>query len=132
MNPTSEGVKGRIILMDDDESIREIAYEIIQALGYDIDCVKEGKELIDMYKEAMAENIHIDAVILDLTVPGGMGGKEAIQKLNEIDPNVFGIVSSGYSNDPIMSVYQDFGFKAVIVKPYRIEEMEEVLESAIK
>jgi two-component system, cell cycle sensor histidine kinase and response regulator CckA len=132
MNATSEGVKGRIILMDDDESIREIAYEIISALGYEIDCTKDGNELIDLYKEAVAKNIHIDAVILDLTVPGGMGGKEAIQKLREIDPNVFGIVSSGYSNDPIMSVYQDFGFKAVIVKPYRIEEMEEVLANAIK
>jgi DNA-binding NtrC family response regulator len=132
MNSTSEGVKGRIVLMDDDESIREIAFEIISALGYQVDCAKDGKELIGMYEEAIAKSIHIDAVILDLTVPGGMGGKEAIAKLAEIDPNVFGIVSSGYSNDPIMSSYQDFGFKAVIVKPYRIEEMEEVLENAIK
>lgn len=132
MNSTKEGVKGRIILMDDDESIREIAYEIISALGYDVDCAKDGNEQIDLYREAIEKNIRINAVILDLTVPGGMGGKEAIQKLLELDKNVYGIVSSGYSNDPIMSNYQDFGFKAVIVKPYRIEEMEEVLSAAVK
>ncbi len=132
MNSTKEGVKGRVILMDDDESIREIASEIISALGYDVDCAKDGNELIDLYREALEKKITIDAVILDLTVPGGMGGKEAIQKLSEIDPSVYGIVSSGYSNDPIMSNYKDFGFKAVIIKPYRIEEMEEALAQISK
>ena len=132
MRQTSEGAKGRIVIMDDDDSVREVCSDIVSLLGYDVDCTSDGEELINFYKEALANNIRIDAVILDLTVPGGMGGKEAIQKLKEIDSNVVGIVSSGYSNDPIMSVYQDFGFSAVIAKPYQVEDMEEVLSFLIK
>ncbi|HEY9188287.1 MAG TPA: response regulator [Bacteroidota bacterium] len=132
MNSNNEGIKGFVILMDDDESIREIAKEIINAIGYDVITATNGEELITLYKDAISKNIKVTAVILDLTVPGGMGGKEAIKKLIEIDPNVYGIVSSGYSNDPIMSHYKVYGFKDVIVKPYRIEEMEDVLTKANK
>ena len=132
MRQTNEDAKGRIVIMDDDESVREVCADIISLLGYDTDCTCDGEELINFYKEAMANNIRIDAVILDLTVPGGMGGKEAVQKLKEIDSNVVAIVSSGYSNDPVMSAYKDFGFSAILAKPYKVEEMEEVLASLIQ
>jgi CheY-like chemotaxis protein len=132
MRQTSQDAKGRVIIMDDDESVRAVCFDIVSLLGYDVDCTSDGEELVALYKEALENNIHIDAVIIDLTVPGGMGGKEAIQKLKELDKNVVGIVSSGYSNDPIMSIYKDYGFSAVIAKPYQVEEMEEVLSAVIK
>ena len=86
--------------------------------------------MIFMKKQKEAEQA-FDAVILDLTVPGGMGGKEAIKKLHEIDPGVKAIVSSGYSNDPIMSDYRQYGFRGVVAKPYEIKELSEVLYKVI-
>ena len=73
-----------------------------------------------------------DVVLLDLTVPGGMGGKETMKRLHEIDPKVCGIVSSGYSNDPIMASFEDFGFRGVLVKPYQIEELSRLLERTLR
>ena len=68
---------------------------------------------------------------MDLTIPGGMGGKDAIQKLREIDPEIKAIVSSGYSNDPVMAQYQDFGFQGVAAKPYRIEDLKKILQDVL-
>ena len=132
MRQTDKDAKGRIIIMDDEPSVREICCDIISFLGYDVDCTEDGEELINLYKQALEENIRIDAVLVDLTVPGGMGGKEAFQKLKELDKNVVGIVSSGYTNDSTMSNYKEFGFDGIIVKPYQVSDMEEVLASIIK
>jgi DNA-binding NtrC family response regulator len=118
--------------MDDEPSVRETCHDIISFLGYDVDCTEDGEELINFYKQALEENIHIDAVVVDLTVPGKMGGKEAFQKLKEIDKNVVGIVSSGYTDDSTMSNYKDFGFSGIIVKPYQVDDMAEVLAAIIK
>jgi len=81
-----------------------------------------------MYEEALKSGESFDMVILDLTVPGGMGGQEAIQKLIKLNPNIKALVSSGYSNDPIMANYKVYGFQGVIVKPYQIQQMSEVLQ----
>jgi CheY-like chemotaxis protein len=132
MKQTSENAKGRVLIMDDDESVRAVCSDIVSILGYDVDCTSDGEELIGLYKEALENNIRVDAVILDLTVPGGMGGEMAIKQLKEIDSNVVAIVSSGYSNDTVMSAYKEYGFSAIIAKPYRVEEVEEVLSSLIK
>lgn len=123
--------KGRILIMDDEEAIRDLATEMLNHLGYKADVSKDGDEAIKLYREALISGQPFDAVIMDLTIPAGMGGKEAITKLLEIDPHIKAIVSSGYSNDPIMSDYTKYGFKGVIAKPYKLQEMSEVLNNII-
>lgn len=118
---------GKILLMDDQEMILKIAGRLFERMGYETAFAKDGKQAIDMYREAFQSNYPFDLVILDLTVPGGMGGAEAILELSEIDPKVKAIVSSGYSNDPIMANYKDYGFCAVIPKPFTIADIKEIL-----
>ena len=100
---------------------------MLSAAGYEVEPTSDGAEAIDRYAKAKESGQPFDAVILDLTVPGGMGGKETIQKLLEIDPDVKAIVSSGYSNDPIMSKFREYGFSAIATKPYSVGELERIL-----
>ena len=122
---------GRILLMDDDEMIRKVAGRLIQRIGYEVDTATNGREAIEKYREAKKAGIPFDAVILDLTVPGGMGGKETIPKLKEIDPAVKAIVSSGYSSDSIMANYAKAGFAGVIPKPYKMSTLSRILAGVI-
>ncbi len=119
---------GRILVMDDEEMIRNLAGNILKRLGYEPAFAQNGEEAIALYQEALSDGAPFDAVILDLTVKGGLGGKETIQKLVAIDPAVRGIVSSGYANDPGVTNYRDYGFCAVVAKPYRIKEISDQLE----
>jgi PAS domain S-box-containing protein len=120
---TSPGIltgKGKILVMDDDDSVREVAGRILSHLGYQPDFARDGEEAIAAYARALAAGQPFAAVIMDLTIPGGMGGKEAIQKLRHIAPEARAIVSSGYADDPIMTHYKKYGFSGVIKKPYRV------------
>jgi two-component system cell cycle sensor histidine kinase/response regulator CckA len=123
--------KGRILVMDDEKMIRHLAGEILSYLGYEVSFSKDGAKAIEIYKGAMESGEPFDAVILDLTVRGGMGGKEAIRKLMEIDPHVTGIVSSGYSDDSVMTDFEKYGFKGVVAKPYSVNEVSVVLDEVI-
>jgi len=123
--------KGDILVVDDEEMLRDVASSMLTSLGYKVEVVKDGAEALELYKKAKEEGHPFDAVIMDLTIPAGMGGKEAIEKLIEIDPEVKAIVSSGYSNDPIMANYREHGFRGVIAKPYMIEEMSTILYEVI-
>jgi two-component system cell cycle sensor histidine kinase/response regulator CckA len=123
--------RGRILLVDDDEVVRDTATEMLEHIGYNTAYVADGKEAIDLYQKAKEAGEGFDTVIMDLTIPGGMGGKEAISRLLEIDPMVKAIVSSGYSNDPIMTEFRKYGFQDVIKKPYRIREMSEVIHRVL-
>lgn len=116
--------RGRILVMDDQISIREFLKDSLISLGYEVICAKDGIEAVSLFREAEKP---FDLVILDLTVPGSMGGRETIEKIKEIDVNVKAIVSSGYNNDPIMSNPELHGFKGVIAKPYSTEELFEVI-----
>jgi len=119
--------KGRILFMDDQEGIKKMVRLMLNKLGYAVELATDGAEVIELYKEAKASGQKFDAVILDLTIPGGMGGKETIRKLYEIDPEIKAIVSSGYFNDPIMGGYEAYGFKGAIAKPYEIKELSKML-----
>jgi PAS domain S-box-containing protein len=122
---------GRILVMDDEDFIQEVASEMLKQMGYTATPAKSGEEAIRAYTEALQSGRAFDAVILDLTVPGGMGGKETIKALLEIDHDVKAIVSSGYSNDPVMSNYSRYGFRNALKKPYRMGEMSEALDSIL-
>ena len=121
---------GRILLMDDEESILEAAGEALQCLGYTVVSARDGKEVLEHYENALKKE-PFDVVIMDLTVPGGMGGEKAIQELKKIDSSVRAIVSSGYSNDPIVAHYREYGFCGVVIKPYTVKELGEVLHKVL-
>jgi PAS domain S-box-containing protein len=123
--------KGKILIMDDEDMIREITGELLLNLGYQVEFAKNGNEAIDLYREAQDLEKPFDAVILDLTVPGGMGGKETIKVLREIDPKIKAVVSSGYSSDPIMAEFKEYGFHGVIIKPYRLAELSQTLQNVL-
>ncbi|MBU7030436.1 MAG: PAS domain S-box protein [Theionarchaea archaeon] len=119
--------KGRILLMDDDESILEVTSEALSYLGYEVETARDGSETLEIYKKARQGKKPFDAVIIDLTIRGKMGGRETVVSLLRIDPSVKAIVSSGYSNDPVMANYREYGFCGVVTKPYTIDELSEAL-----
>ena len=124
-------IKGNILIMDDEAMIREIAGDLLAHLGFEVETVSNGQDAIELYKDKLNSDSPFDAVIMDLTIPGGMGGKEAIQKLLEIDPKVKGIVSSGYSNDPVMAEHKKYGFVGMVHKPFEVEELVATLRNVI-
>jgi DNA-binding NtrC family response regulator len=117
--------------MDDDESIRHVASDILREVGYDVDISNNGNEAISKYKKALRSKSPFDMVILDLTVKYGMGGKETMVKLREVDPDVRAIISSGYSDEPVIKDFSKYGFKGVLVKPYKLSELEQTLNSVM-
>ncbi len=124
-------VKGKILVMDDEENIREVVAEMLRFIGYEVALSRDGEEAVSLYTQALESNEPFSAVLMDLTIPGGMGGGEAIRILRKINPEVKGIVSSGYSNDPILSDYKTFGFQGIITKPYKLGEIRGVLERVL-
>jgi signal transduction histidine kinase/ActR/RegA family two-component response regulator len=123
--------QGKILVMDDEETIRELVGEMLTSIGYEVDNACDGAEAIALYQSAKASDQPYAAVILDVTIPGGIGGKEAITTLREIDPHVKAIVSSGYSNDPVMADFRKYGFSGVVAKPYTLKMLNDVLQQVI-
>ena len=122
----------RVLVMDDEEMIRNLSIKMLSRLGYNAEVSVDGVEAVELYKKAKKSGEPFDAVILDLTNDLGMGGREAVQRLIEIDSNVKAIISSGYSNDPIMSNPGAYGFKGVLSKPYTSDELSMVLNEVMK
>jgi len=123
---------GRILLMDDEESLRAVLGRILKNIGYEVELVCNGEEALRRYQEARNQKADFDVVILDLTIRGGMGGKDTLQTLLKLDPQVKAVAFSGYSNDPVMARYQEYGFKGVLVKPFKYDELCALLKSLIK
>jgi len=124
--------KGKILVMDDEAPLRKMYGMVLGKLGYTSEFAEDGDEALRMAKEAKQASKPYDAAILDLTIPGGMGGKEAIQKLLEIDPEIRAIVSSGYADDPVMADFQEYGFKGRLAKPFEFGALSNVLHEVIK
>lgn len=125
--PVGNKTNNRVLLMDDDTMVLDVVSRMLSHLGFDSMTAKDGEEAIELYTKAHETGESFDVVILDLTIKGGMGGEETVKKLLEYDPKVTALVSSGHTNDHIVSNYKDFGFKGVVEKPYNIKELQEKL-----
>ncbi|MBN1694337.1 PAS domain S-box protein [candidate division WOR-3 bacterium] len=123
---------GKVLIMDDKSFIRKSAERALNLYGFDVSGAEDGEEALNLYKEAMDEGRPYDVVILDLTIPGAMGGLRALNELRKINPKVKAIVSSGYSDDPVMSDHEKFGFNAIIKKPYEYHELSETVKKLLE
>ena len=124
--------KGKVLIMDDEAMIRRSLGEMLERLGFDVEKADEGNEAVGLYREAKKEGTPFDLIILDLTIPGGMGGREALKRIMEIDPQVRAVVSSGYSRDPVLTRYWEFGFRGAVPKPYRFSDLKDTLEAVLE
>ncbi len=122
----------RILVMDDDPLVREVSVRMLNKLGHTVDLCKDGQSAIDLYQQEFENNTVYDLVILDLTIPGGMGAKDTIKPILAIDPEARVIVASGYSNDPVLSDYAAYGFKATAAKPYTVDKLAHALGQAFE
>jgi CheY-like chemotaxis protein len=125
------GSKGKVLLMDDEQVILDVTHEVLKFLGYDVMFASDGAAAIQLYEQEQLKGSPFDLIILDLSVPEGMGGKEAFEKLHALHPHAKVVISSGYTNDPMLTDYSAFGLSGVLAKPYRITEIKTLLEKMI-
>ena len=121
----------RILFMDDEEMLRSGVSRMLEIMGYDVVAAADGNEALRLYIEASENDLRFDAVILDLSVNRGMGGREAAEKLVEYDPDVIALVSSGFVGDTVLQNYREFGFRGVIPKPYTSDELRDGLSRVL-
>lgn len=124
--------KGKVLLMDDEQIIVDVTLAILRFLNYDVMFARDGTAALELYKQEKEAGLPFDLVILDLSVSEGLGGKDAIALLKAYDPAVKAIVSSGYSNDPVVQNFMQYGFSGRLSKPYKISDLKEILELMIK
>jgi len=124
--------KGKVLLMDDEQIILDVTQEVLKFLGYEVMFAQEGQAAIEIYTKEKNAGVPFDLVILDLSVPEGMGGKETIAQLKAFDPEVKAVVSTGYSNDPAVLDFASYGFSGKLTKPYKINDLKNVLEQLIR
>jgi two-component system, cell cycle sensor histidine kinase and response regulator CckA len=124
-------VSRRILVMDDEELIRNLTMELLRTFGHDVEVAARGEEAVGAYQAAMASGRPFDIVILDLTIRGGMGGAETVLRLRELDPGVKAIVTSGYSEDAVIADHQKHGFRAFLKKPYNGDELKSLLNALL-
>ncbi|MFA4848794.1 MAG: response regulator [Methanoregula sp.] len=123
--------KGKVLLMDDEQIILDVTLEVLKFLGYDVMFAREGAAAIELYKKEKAAGVPFDVVIFDLSVPEGMGGKETIAHLKAFDPGIKAVVSTGFSNDPVVLDFANYGFSGKLTKPYKINDLKNILEQLI-
>jgi two-component system cell cycle sensor histidine kinase/response regulator CckA len=123
--------RGYILIMEDEETIRDVTGEMLGHFGYEVAFARDGLEAIELYTRARAAGKPFDVIIMDLTIPGGMGGREAIRRILDIDPQAKAIVASGYATDPIIADFRQYGFCERIAKPYKSEELHAILHRII-
>jgi DNA-binding NtrC family response regulator len=123
---------GRILVMDDEEDVLHATGVVLKYLGYEVEYTKDGGEAIALYKAMKEKGQPFSAVVLDLYVPAGMGARETIKKLLEIDPYIKAIIACGYSDDPIVSEFRNYGFSGAVAVPYDLESMKNILNKMLK
>jgi PAS domain S-box-containing protein len=128
---TPAGHRGRVLVMDDEPAIRMLAAQMLHYLGHEAVVTDNGHAAIEQYRSALERQQPFDAVMLDLVMPGALGGRETIESLAALDPAVNAIVVSGYTQDSVLAEYRDYGFKAVIAKPFTLQELNSALHAAI-
>lgn len=121
----------RILVMDDEENIRNLAKKMLEKFGYIVETAADGDDAVLQYTSLLEKNTPPHLVILDLTIPGGMGGRDAAQILLDLDPDAKIVVSSGSSNDPIMEDYKKYRLKGIIPKPYQLGELKAAVEKIL-
>ncbi len=121
----------RMLVMDDEETVRMVLRAMLEVLGHQVVLTSEGSEAISLYRQRFGSPEPFDLVVVDLTIPGGLGGKETLAELQKIDRQVRVIVSSGYSNDPVMASYRQYGFAAAVTKPYILGELTKAIDIAL-
>ena len=127
--PAANGaVRGRVLVMDDEEIVYKALARMLKELGYETEITTDGDMALAAWKAAREAGKPFDAAIMDLTISGGMGGVEAMRRLRELDPSARAIVSSGYSEDPVLASYRDYGFCGVLPKPFRVDDLIMALE----
>ncbi|MBN2155438.1 MAG: PAS domain S-box protein [Candidatus Lokiarchaeota archaeon] len=124
--------KGNILLLDDEPTVRKIGKKMLEKLGYDVVVASNGDEAIEIYKNHLHSKSTFDLLIMDLTIPGGLGGLEAFKEILKLNPQVKAVVSSGYSNDTVLAHFSDYGFAGVLIKPYTIEGLSKTLTSILQ
>ena len=122
---------GRVLVMDDEEMIRLMLEDMLEIIGYEVECTADGAEAIEVFKKEKDSDRPFDVLIIDLTIPGGMGGKEAMAKIREIDSEVKSIVSSGYSSDKVVANFKEYGFTGCLNKPYNTSQLSSVLDEVL-
>jgi PAS domain S-box-containing protein len=127
----AQGRPLRVLVMDDEETVRLVLQAMLMILGHQVDLTREGNEAITLYRQRLDSPEPFDLVIVDLTIPGGLGGKETLAELQKIDGKVRVIVSSGYSNDPVMASYRQYGFAAAVAKPYILGELTKAIDASL-
>jgi nitrogen-specific signal transduction histidine kinase/ActR/RegA family two-component response regulator len=130
--PVAQSLGARVLVMDDEEAVREILARILRDFGCDVHAVPDGDAAVSAWSAALGTERPFDVAILDLTVRGGLGGEETMRRLRAIDPSALAIVSSGYSDTPVMSRYAEYGFAAVATKPYTIAEVVQTLAQVLQ
>jgi CheY-like chemotaxis protein/anti-sigma regulatory factor (Ser/Thr protein kinase) len=131
VRPPPAAEQHKILIMDDEEIVRLVLTQMLTQLGYAVDSARDGAEALRLYRRAKDVGQPFTVVLMDLTVATGMGGKEAISEMRQVDPEVKAIVSSGYSNDPVMANFRHYGFRGVLAKPYQLAELQAVLQNVI-
>jgi len=121
--PSPEGLSGQILFMDDDDAVRELGLELLAELGFEPVAARSGEEAVELFADSVRRGAPFAAVVLDLTVSGGMGGKEALARIRDLDPSVAALVTSGYSNDPVLADPGAYGFSAAVAKPFTLEQI---------
>jgi CheY-like chemotaxis protein len=122
----------RVLVMDDEQMIRDVAKEMLEMLGYDVVLARHGQEAIELFKKHHDSGKPVNLAIMDLTIPGGMGGKLAVKEILAINPDAKVVVSSGYSNDPIMAQCREYGFAAAIVKPFELQDIARIVNELMR
>lgn len=130
-NSSPSPIRGRVLIMDDEEIVRDISVEILECLGCKTAVATNGHEAITLYMRAKEENKPFDILIMDLTIPGSIGGLETLERLRILDPEVKALVSSGYANNPVMANYKEYGFCGVVPKPFMVEELNKILSTVL-